>query len=297
MAPLGSMDHSGTNRQHEVPDALWAVLSGHRGHATSLDRLRGIVHSGAIEICAGYHGLCTSLGAVSLFDFGPTAVDIKSLGQWTQWCGSEQASSARRAGVPQKKVGVWLRVRDDYADERLIDAAALREIWTEKKSNVIPGVEGGHLGPVGVAALDQIVVIAALRLAAYRVWDAMPSAAVIEEVSDHIGDLPEEPLSRLELAFVQARQKREHLRSGARGAPGDARLVRRAVRSVRLRRSAGPSRYGEHGAASAWSAHQPQERVAASEATSLIDRRLLPFFSPQSGSVRAPVAGTSARNH
>jgi len=53
MAPLGSMDYSGTNRQHEVPDALWAVLSGHWWHATSLDGLRSIVHSGAIEICAG----------------------------------------------------------------------------------------------------------------------------------------------------------------------------------------------------------------------------------------------------
>ena len=33
-----------------------------------------------------------------------------------------------RRGVPQKRVGVWLRVRDDYADDRLIDAATLREI-------------------------------------------------------------------------------------------------------------------------------------------------------------------------
>ena len=158
--------------------------------------------------------------AVSLFDFGPTAVDINSLGHWTQWCGSEQASFARRDGVPQKKVGVWLRVRDDYADERLLDAAALREIWMEKKSNVIPGVEGGHIGPLGVAALDQIVVITTLRLAAYRVWETMPSAAILEEVSDHVGDLPEEPLSPFELAFVRARQKQARLRSG------DASIVR-----------------------------------------------------------------------
>lgn len=208
------MDNSGTNRQHDVPDTLWAVLSGHRWHATSLDGLCGIVAAGAIEICPGYNGLCKSLGAVSLFDFGPTAVDIKSGGHWTQWCGSEQASSARVAGVPQKKVGVWLRVRDDYADDRLIDAAALHKIWMEKKLNVIPGVEGGHLGSLAVAELDQIVVIAALRLSAYRVWDAMPSAAVLEEVSDHIGHLPAEPLSGIALAYARARQKRERLRSG-----------------------------------------------------------------------------------
>ena len=205
------MDNCGTNREHNVPDALWAVLTGHRWHATSLDGLCGVVQSGAIEIRPGYNGLCKSLGAVSLFDFGPTAVDIKSLGHWTQWCGSQQASSAKLAGVAQKKVGVWLRVRDDYADDRLIDAAALRMIWMEKKGNVIPGVEGGHRGPLGVAELDQIVVIPALRLSAYRVWDSMPSAAVLEEVSDHIGHLPAEPLSRFELANVRDHQKRERL--------------------------------------------------------------------------------------
>ncbi len=205
------MDNFGTNRQHDVPDTLWAVLSGHRWHATSLDGLRGIVHSGAIEIRPGYNGLCKSLGAVSLFDFGPTAVDIKSGGHWTQWCGSEQASSARLSGVPQKKISVWLRVRDDYADDRLVDAAALHKIWIEKKLNVIPGVEGGHLGPLVVGELDQIVVIAALRLTAYRTWDAMPSTAILEEVSDHIDNLPAEPLSSFDLAYVRARQKRESL--------------------------------------------------------------------------------------
>lgn len=208
------MDNFGTNREHDVPDALWTVLSGHRWHATSLDGVRGIVHSGTIEIRPGYNGLCKSLGAVSLFDFGPTAVDIKSGGHWTQWCGSEQASSARLAGVPQKRVGVWLRVRDDYADDRLIDAAALREIWMEEKRNVIPGVEGGHLGPLAIAEVDQIVVISALRLSEYRVWDEMPSVAVLEDVSEHIDHLPAEPLSQFELGFVRARQKRERLRFG-----------------------------------------------------------------------------------
>ncbi len=206
------MDNYGTNREHNVPDALWAVLSGHRWHATSLDGLRGIVHSGAIEIRPGYNGLCKSLGAVSLFDFGPTAFDIKSGGHWTSWCGFQQAASDRVVGVPQKRVGVWLRVRDDYADDRLIAAAALREIWMENKRNVVPGVEGGHRGPLAVAELDQIVVIAASDLSAYWVREAMPSAGVLEEVSDHINNLPDEPLAPFELAHVRARQKRERLR-------------------------------------------------------------------------------------
>ena len=83
------MDNCGTNRENDVPDALWAVLTGHRWHATSLNGLHGVVQSGAIEIRPGYNGLCKSLAAVSLFDFGPTAVDIKSGGHWTQWCGSQ----------------------------------------------------------------------------------------------------------------------------------------------------------------------------------------------------------------
>ena len=208
---LGRMDNSGTNRDHNVPDALWAVLSGHRWHATSLDGLRGIVDAGTIEIRCGYNGLCKSLNAVSLFDFGSTAVDIKSGCHWTQWCGSEQASRARLAGVPQKRVGVWLRMRDDYATDRLIDAGALREIWMKEKEkrNVIPGVEAGHVGPIAITRLDQTVVIAAVRLAAFRIWDAPPSAALFENVSNHIRNLPAEPLSRFEVAHARSRQKHE----------------------------------------------------------------------------------------
>ena len=52
------------------------------------------------------------------------------------------------------------------------------------------------------------------------------------------------------------------------GALGDARLVRRSVRSDRVRRCACPFQHGEDGAASARPARQPQERIAASEAVS-----------------------------
>ena len=209
------VDNCGTNLEHDVPDALWAVLCGHRWHATSLDGLRGIVDTGAIEIRSGYNGLCKSLGAISLFDFGPTAIDIESRGHWTQWCGSEQASLARLNGIPQKRVGVWLRVRDDYADDHLIDAGALHEIWKKNMRNVIPGVEGGHRGPLAITELDQVVVIPARRLAAFRFWEAAPSAAVLVEVSNHIEKLPAEPLSPLELVGVRVRQQRDRLQAGS----------------------------------------------------------------------------------
>ena len=82
----------------------------------------------------------------------------------------------------------------------------------EKKRNVIPGVEGRHLGPLAIAELDQVVVFAAVRLSVYRIWDVLPSAAVHKEVTDHISNLPAEPLSLFELAHARARRKR--LRSG-----------------------------------------------------------------------------------
>ena len=105
-------------------------------------------------------------------------------------------------------------MRDDYADDRLIDAAALHKIWREKKGNTIPGVEGGHRGPLAITELDQIVVVTAGHLAAYRIWHAMPSATILQAVSDHIADLPAEPLSPFELALDRARQNVERLRSG-----------------------------------------------------------------------------------
>ena len=185
---------------------------------------------------AAINGLCKSLGAISLFDFGPTAVDIKSGGHWTQWCGSEQASLPRLEGIPQKQVGIWLRVRDDYADDRLIDAGALREIWKTNMRNVVPGVEGGHRGPLAIAELDQLVVIQARYLAAFRVWDATPSAAVLDGVSAYIQDLPEEPLSPFELIGVRVRRpaRPPPVRKCAHSALNDeSRAARSTITSVK----------------------------------------------------------------
>ena len=151
-----------------------------------------------------------------MLDFSPTAVNIKSGGRWTQWCGSERASLVRLPGIQQKQAGVWLRVRNNYAGDRSIDAGVLREICmnAKRKSDVIPGVERGHVGPLAVAHLDQIVVIPAPRLAAYRVCDAPPSAGVIEEVSNPIGNLPAEPPPPFALARFRSRKQHKHLQFG-----------------------------------------------------------------------------------
>ncbi len=146
------MENTGTNREYSIPDELWDHLSGHRWHATSLKGLEGIVRTGAIEVrSGGYNGLCKSMGAISLFDFGPSAEDIKSLGHWSEWCGDQQR---RRKGKPVKRVGIWLRLSDDYNNDRWIDAAALRKL-SQKQLNklVIPGVEAAHIGSLPVCKL------------------------------------------------------------------------------------------------------------------------------------------------
>ena len=208
-ARLGSMDNTATNRERGIPDMLWTVLIGHRWHATSLNALRGIVDTGAIEIRSGNNSLCKSLGAISLFDFGPTAEDIESLGHWSEWCGNQQASRPRQHGIPEKRVGLWLRIRDGYADERLIDANTLRGIWKKNRAaNIIPGVEGGHLGPLAIAELDQILAISALEMTKFEIWDDMPSTPIIKEASLFIESLPAEPLSHAEQVAVRLRAQR-----------------------------------------------------------------------------------------
>ena len=204
-----SMDNSGTNRKHGVPGALWEVLACHRWHATSMSGLRGIVETETIEVRPGYDSLCRTLCAISLFDFGRTAEDIESLGHWTEWCGSQQASDARLSGIPRKRVGVWLRVRDDYLDERLIDAGTLHGIWKRNLAKrIIPGVEAGHRGPIPLAQLDQVVAIPAARMNEFRVWHAAPCAAVADAVSLFVQNLPAEPLSHVETVGIRVHDRR-----------------------------------------------------------------------------------------
>ena len=188
------------------------MLGGHRWHAASLDGLRGIVDTGAIDTRPGHESLCRSLGAISLFDFGPSSEDVKSLGHWSEWCGSQQASRARLAGIPEKRIGVWLRVRDGYAEERVINACELRRISKKNLAErIIPGVEGGHVGPLAIAELNQVVAVSAVRMDEFGAWGGVPSAAMIDEVARFVENLPAEPLSYFEQAAVNVRAQRDRL--------------------------------------------------------------------------------------
>ena len=92
------------------------------------------------------------------------------MGHWSEWCGHQQAISERSKGIPVKSIGIWLRLRDDYIDDRLIDTAALRKISQEQLNKlVIPSVEATHIGSLPVSKLDQTVVVRKNCLADFRV--------------------------------------------------------------------------------------------------------------------------------
>ena len=182
-----------SNKQHNVPDALWAVLVWHRWRATSVDGLRGIVEDGKIKPGSHYGSVCGSLGAVSIFDFGPRAKDCGLCEHWSRWCGRHQAELVSLGSYSGNTAGVWLRVQDAYASPDMIDPEAL---WERSESQwhlkIMRGVEGAHMGALQTSEIDQVVVID--ESMTFRVWDGGPSE-VVDEVTQYVnallrGDLP-----------------------------------------------------------------------------------------------------------
>ena len=196
-----------TNRERAIPDELWSLLEGHKWHATSIAGLMGILDSGSIELRQGHDSFCkVTLKAISLFDFGPTSVDIKSLGHWSEWCGYQQASRARARGDPQKQVGIWLRIDAAYVSENLLDAGTVRQMWkAHPDGKILPGVEAAHVGPLNIDKIDQVIVVSCKNLAEWRIWLGIPTSQSLAEVSAFIESLPTEPLSICELALLKAR--------------------------------------------------------------------------------------------
>ena len=117
-----------------LPDSLWMVLDQRIWHATATDALRCIVRDGEVRITGSRYknSLCRHLGGVSLFDFGPTAVDNwDQLKNWRGWFGSQQGAL----------VSVWLEIDRCTTLDRVHDAGALHRIWKEDRSRTfIPGV-------------------------------------------------------------------------------------------------------------------------------------------------------------
>ena len=97
------------------------------------------------------NSLCRHLNGVSLFDFGPTAVDgWGQFNNWLGWFGSQQNAS----------VSIWLEI-DRYATlNRVHDAGTLHGIWKEHRSKrFIPCVEACHQGPIPLIVLKSALLI------------------------------------------------------------------------------------------------------------------------------------------
>ena len=84
-------------------DSLWEILNERLWHATGPERLCGIVKDKEIKITGDRNqkSLCRFLNCVSLFDFGPTAVDEGNQYRiWIGWFGDQQVA----------RVAIWLEI-------------------------------------------------------------------------------------------------------------------------------------------------------------------------------------------
>ena len=76
-----------------LPVPLWRALDRRQWYATGPECLEGIVRDGEVAINGNRFrsSLCRSLDSVSLFAFGPTAVDTGGqFGNWKGWFGHDR---------------------------------------------------------------------------------------------------------------------------------------------------------------------------------------------------------------
>jgi len=137
-----------------LPDALWRELDGGLRHATSRETVLYIVRSS--EICVSTQdryesSFCRCVGAVSLFDLGPAAVnDWNQFNNWSSWFGHQQC----------KRIAVWLEINRREVRDALMDAAIAHSEWKRQiHKNFIPGVEACHRGSIPIDAIDRCIVI------------------------------------------------------------------------------------------------------------------------------------------
>ena len=136
-----------------LAEPLWEILNGRLWHATGPGGLKGILADGEIRITGDRYlnSLCRKLECVSLFDFGPTAVDDwNQFHNWHGWFGHQQES----------RVAIWFEIDRKAAAENVIDAGEMHRRWTDNSSEqCIPGVEAGYRGPVPLGSIVNVLLI------------------------------------------------------------------------------------------------------------------------------------------
>lgn len=144
-------------------DDFWSRLEGRLWHATEREGVSGMISDGAIRPKVGdfyKSSFCRRHGAICLFDFGPTATNIKSqYGNWHGWLGHQQ-----EVRVPGTRVAVWLDIDRTKVRARLLDAEEARQQWHatpgSECKHFIPGVEACHHGPIPLTSVAGVLLVA-----------------------------------------------------------------------------------------------------------------------------------------
>ena len=137
-----------------LPKELWDRLDGQLWHATGPIELLGIISNREIRVGVGERyrsSFCRRHGAVSLFDFGPTAEVVPSrIEQMFGWFGDQQ----------QSRLAIWLEINRARALSNLWNAATARKKWNEPPyGEFIHGVEACHTGVVPLDAIGAVVLV------------------------------------------------------------------------------------------------------------------------------------------
>ena len=185
-----------------LPDPLWEVLDNRLWHATGADSLSGIVKEGNIKITGDRYqkSLCRILDCVSLFDFGPTAVDDwDQFRNWNAWFGAYQES----------RVAIWLEVDRRAANASIIDAGEMHRISQKHLGHMlVSGVEAGHPGPVPVNHLRGALLVDHHDRSKF-VWHDDVNKALIDAVGNFEKSLPPAPPEHPLITAIKARRHRQ----------------------------------------------------------------------------------------
>lgn len=187
-----------------LPQALWTSLDGRLWHATASDGLSKILSDSEIQPAIGNRyksSFCRSQGSVSLFDFGPAAVDIE--GQFDNWCGwlGHQQES---------RVAIWLEIDRMKTIEALTDAAEARQKWHKNPSKTfIPGVESCHKGPIPVASVARVLLIARDDREIFEQYDGL-NADVLQRAKAFERKLPAPAEDRVVEILRAGRTRRDN---------------------------------------------------------------------------------------
>ena len=150
------------------------------------------------------NSLCRYLSCVSLFDFGPTAVnDWGQFNNWRGWFGSEQDA----------RVAVWLEVDRDATATSVRDAGTMHRISGKNLSKrFIPGVEAGHKGSISLDVLTSAVLIDRYDRRLFKRYNEV-NETLTGRVIEFEKSLPPPPKPDPSIAILEAAKHRARKKS------------------------------------------------------------------------------------